>query len=336
MPKTIFEHYPKATLLGVIVLFTLLTLSLLEYCAGKFFGLGKTVIYEAHSVYGYRPEPNQVVARQPKQIIKINNLGLRAQENWDLNDVQNKILFLGDSVTYGGSYLSNDELFSHLAVKHLSGYQAGNAGVNGWGVNNVHALVKEMGFVPAQIYVSLFPEGDFYRGLMRIGGQPFWTRKPKYALEELFQYGIYQIHIKKMPPIHACLLDEKQKSHIVELAAKNLKELDDFLKANGKTHLIYISPSRSQLLHHAHTDDIVKNALEKYGLRVTYLKDKIENQHPNDIAALFHDEIHLSPEGHQYWAKLISSDLQQIIPALSENKENIENKEKINNDNQNS
>ncbi len=314
MKKNVFEKHPKLTLTGVLLFFSVMGIAGLEWAAGYFFGLGNPVVYESHPIYGYRPEPNQMVSRKKHDNVQINNLGLRAINNWDQKNTKHKVLFLGDSVTYGGSYITNDQLFSTLAVAPFSGYESGNAGVNGWGVNNVCALVTEMNFLPADIYVSVFPEGDFYRGLSRIGGQPFWTTKPRYALEELFHFFLYKIQLRQMPPTHFCRLNSKEKAHIASIAVRNLKAMDNFLKQHGKTHLIYISPSRSEVLNLQNGDLALKQLFDDYDLEVIYLKDRISKQTSNK-KAFFHDEIHLSVEGHQQWAKMIEPDLKRAVVA---------------------
>ena len=86
-------------------------------------GLGKPVLYQADLRYGYRPQPNKEYQRYYGAKIKLNNLSLRTNEDWDIKK-DNKILFLGDSVTYGGSYIDNTELFSNLAAKGLKNYQS--------------------------------------------------------------------------------------------------------------------------------------------------------------------------------------------------------------------
>lgn len=315
MKKSAFEKHPKLTIAGVLFFFSVAGIMGLEWLAGTLFGLGKPVIYEAHPVYGYRPEPNQFVSRKHDDQVKINNLGLRALHDWDPKDTHHKVLFLGDSVTYGGSYISNDHLFSTLAVSPFAGYESGNAGVNGWGVNNVYALVKEMNFLPADIYVSVFPEGDFYRGLMRIGGQPFWTRKPRFALEELFHYFVYKIQLRQMPVTHFYLLPESEKLHIASIAVKNLKALDDYLRSQGKIHLIYISPSRSQVQQLQPIDLALQQLFKDNQLQVVYLKERLSNTPPSLTQSYFHDEIHLSIAGHQQWAKMIEPDLKQAIKS---------------------
>jgi len=311
MQKNLFEQHPFLSLGGIFLLLLSCALIALEYFAKHVFGLGHPIIYQSHPVYGYRPEPNQAVQRHHGHLVKINNLGLRADQNWALNQPQHKILFLGDSVTYGGSYLSNDQLFSHLAIKNLPSVLSGNAGVNAWGVNNVCAFIQEMNFLPANTYVSVFPEGDFYRGLQRIGGQPFWTVQPRFALEELLHYFIYKIHLKKTPASH--ILSEAEKTKIAMLAVKNLKALDDYFKKHHRRHIIYITPSRSQVLQQAEKDEILTTLFKTYRLRVIYLKDRIEKLPISKKSELFHDEIHLSQQGHEVWAELISHDLRQMV-----------------------
>lgn len=325
MKKTVFERFPKVTLLVLLGAFVLTTIFIANTLAGSLFGLGKVVIYDANPIYGYRPQPLQQVARRQSSTITINNLGLRAEQDWDKEDFAHKVLFLGDSVTYGGSYIDNKELFSYWVGEQYPKFITGNAGVNGWGVNNVHAFIKEMQFLPAQVYVSVFPEGDFYRGLNRIGGQPFWTRKPKYALEELFQYLIYELQLRKNPGFNIATASEQEKALIVRIAARNLKDLDRFLKENNRDHLIYITPSRSGLLNKTSPDVFIKDALEKQGLHVIYLKDKLENIPSEEVNTYFHDEIHLSKAGHQKWATLICEDLHFILQQREKESLFVEN-----------
>lgn len=316
MSKSAFERHPKLTIASLLAIGAVLVFALAELTA-RLFGLGQPVIYHAHPIYGYRPEPNQLVSRN-RNLIQINNLSLRADRNWDLSRPENKVLFLGDSVTYGGSYVANDKLFSHLAVKPFSHYLSGNAGVNGWGIDNVSALIKDMQFLPADIYISTFPEGDFYRGLMRIGGQPFWSKKPQFALEELFQYFVYKLHLKKTPAAYFYTLPQEEKCRIAELAVLHLKELDDYLKANHRTHIIFISPSRSQVLGMAGVDPCLEYCFAKYNLRVIYINDKLPKISDQERSQWFHDEIHLSVLGHQKWAQVISNELTKIIPQDEE------------------
>tara|TARA_R110002110_G_scaffold415719_1_gene654179 strand:+ start:17062 stop:18006 length:945 start_codon:yes stop_codon:yes gene_type:complete len=314
MTSSIFERHPKLTLCGVVITLSLATVCGLEKIAQSF-GLGKVVVYETSPVYGYRPIPNQDASRNKNTVLRFNNLGLRADTDWDLTQPQNKILFLGDSVTYGGSYIANSELFSTIAIKNLKNWQSANAGVNAWGVLNVHALVKQMDFLPADVYVSVFPEGDFYRGLMRIGGQPFWSQTPKYALEELWQYLAYKVNLKKTWSQTQTSLSKSSQTRAVELAALSIKDLNTYFDNHQKKHLLYISPSRSQMQGKTTINTEIKQALKKYNIEVVYIKDKLEERNIENIDALFHDEIHLTKAGHRVWGDIIANDIAKITSS---------------------
>ena len=303
-----FEKHPKTTLAFLLLAAGFLLLVGLEWSAKHFMGLGDPVVYQSHPIFGYRPIPNQHMARQQGKILHFNNLGLRADTDWDAMP-QGKMLFLGDSVTYGGSYIANDELFSHWVQKAFPQVQVGNAGVNAWGVENVCALVQNHRFLPAEVYISTFPEGDFARGLNRFGGQPFWPRKPRYALEELYYYYLYKLSNKKYD--HATLpLSEQDEQAVMEQAVTRLKTLDHFLRARGFKHLIFITPSKAQALKQEPRSAVLQAALAAAGLQPIYLLDTIQETSPATIESWYYDTIHLTQAGHQQWA-------QWMIPPIT-------------------
>src|SRR3990167_5186623 len=123
--NNMFKRHKIITLcFGLFIIFLVLFI-ILELTLKYVVGLGDPVLYRSYPLYGYRLLPDQELKRFHGSAINVNNLGLRADVDWD-NNIENKILFLGDSVTYGGSYISNDELFSSLAIKYVNGYVSGN------------------------------------------------------------------------------------------------------------------------------------------------------------------------------------------------------------------
>ena len=114
-----------------IVLITFLSELYLSYL-----GLGDPVRYDKNYVYGYAPKENQKKIRIKGSIVSINDVGLRSNVNWK-NTNKKKIIFFGDSITYGGSYIDDTEIFSHLVCKKLKEYICGNAGVNAYSIINI-------------------------------------------------------------------------------------------------------------------------------------------------------------------------------------------------------
>ncbi|MBF0280937.1 MAG: SGNH/GDSL hydrolase family protein [SAR324 cluster bacterium] len=309
-----FQKYPKTAAVFLFGATLILLLVGIEYSLQKIMGLGNPVIYQTNPFYGYRPLPNQEVTRFYGAKLKFNNLGLRANENWDEN-VEDKILFLGDSITYGGSYIANDQLFSHLALEGIEGYMAGNAGVNGWGVENIHGLVVEAEFLPAKIYITMLIEGDFYRDRGRLLGLPFWSRKPRWALEEIFFHYITLLSWSRYRGPDGISVYPEVLEKFLEKSVMRLKEMDEFIKSKGYIHKIYIAADARHLFHNKSKDAKILKLLKKHQVDVEYLIDRLKplKIDPSQSEIIFYDGGHLNPEGHKLWAKLINDDLKRLL-----------------------
>lgn len=288
-----------------------------EISLRRLMGMGNPVLYDSSPLYGYRPLPNRSYHRFRNAHLRFNNLRLRAEKDWDA-DPNNKVLFLGDSVTFGGSYIDNQELFSHLAVQDLSNYESGNAGVNAWGVENIYGLVVESRFLPARIYVTTLPEGDFYRGLTRCQGTPFYNVSPRFALLELWYYFCFKQNIHRYREWQAYASTDERR-FVVEKAVQRLKEMDESLRRAGFDHLMFITPSKEQVTGKAQQDPLVKELLEKHGLHPVYIADKLNELGLSltERERLFYDLIHLDRQGHVIWAKIIRRELEKVIPPQS-------------------
>jgi hypothetical protein len=308
----VFEQHPKATLAGVWIIFLLLFLAAAEIGLKQLSGLGRPVLFYPHPAYGYRLQPNQETWRFGGAHFKINNLGLRAAGDWDA-DPSDKVLFLGDSVTYGGNHISNHQLFSELAAQGLPGLRSGNAGIPNWGVENVHALVVREKFLPASVYVTTFIEDDFYRGLTHGRNKP-WIKyqPPRFALEELAEF-VWHKYFRDTQAINRAEREAEPAEVRVERAAARLKEMDEFLKARGHRHLIFISPTRKEVLGQQPVDARVRAALERHGVKAIYLLERLPQAPPQEKRAWYQDNDHLTAQGHVVWGRMIREELMRRV-----------------------
>jgi hypothetical protein len=313
---SVFERHPKTTLAVVWLAFLVVFTVAAEVLLKKFFGLGRPVLFQAHPAYGYRLQPNQETWRFGGAHFKINNLGLRAQRDWD-ERTEGRIVFLGDSVTYGGNHVSNHELFSAVSLARLPGYESGNAGIPNWGVENVYGLVVEAQFLPADVYVSTFIEHDFYRGMPR-GLKLPWVRyePPQFALQELADFVWHKFVLRTQQSNQRARASEPAEVRLARAAGK-LRSMDAFLKARGYQHFIYISPTREQVLGEKPRDASVRAQLEKHGIAALYLLDApiMRAAPPEERRAWFQDDVHLTPQGHAVWGELIGERLARALPA---------------------
>ena len=310
----VFEKHRKKTIIAILLFFTILLTVVSEIFLRKFTGLGSPVIYSSYPLYGYRPLPNKEYSRFWGAKIKFNNLALRTDRNWD-KSVEDKILFLGDSVTYGGSHIDNTELFSFLSLKSFGDrYVSGNAGVNGWGVENIYGLIVESNFLPAKFYVTTLTEGDFYRGLTRMQGLPFFNKDPKLAFAELWYYFCYKQNSKRYKHWRNNV-NEKDETVVVEKAVQKLKKMHEHLKERGYKHLIFITPTKDQVTESVAKDSLVNKLLVKHELFPYYLLDEINtlNLTRKEKEYLYYDYVHLTKKGHNVWSEIIAPKLRKLL-----------------------
>jgi hypothetical protein len=305
---TIFERHAKIVIMLLWGLGIIISLIIAEYLASTV-GLGRVVVYEVNPLYGYRPGPNQTVTRQ-NATVQLNNLGIRADQDWAPSYSEQRILFLGDSITYGGSYIDNTQLFSTLALINTPSVLSGNAGVNGWGVSNVSGLVVDANFTPAQYYISTFADEDFSRGLNRVSGSPFWPSKPRYALSELFHYLVYKLSLQKFNQLDYPM-DKADKTAVKHKAVQDLQRMHTYLTSLGYEHRLVITPTKRQMTGESRHDEEIKSLLTAAGLDAIYLKDYLALD--GDIERYYHDAAHLSVEGHQAWAQVYQKIIQSML-----------------------
>lgn len=124
---------------GAVVV--LLTLGLLEV-ALRILGLTRPVLYETDDATGFRLKPNQHI-RYIGNTIDINSWGVRDPRPLTEKPAnKTRILVLGDSVTWGGIRIPQEELFTSVLERHLKGTEVINAGVNGYSVARMVALYR--------------------------------------------------------------------------------------------------------------------------------------------------------------------------------------------------
>lgn len=124
---------------GVVVI--ALALVILEMVL-RFMGLTRPILYERDPDAGYRLKPNQRVSYFGNEVV-VNAWGVRDSRTFDRrNPDRKRVVCLGDSVTWGGIYERQENLFTSVAEKQLGNVEVINAGVNGYSVTQMVRLYE--------------------------------------------------------------------------------------------------------------------------------------------------------------------------------------------------
>ncbi len=283
--------------------------------ASRLLGLGDPVLYYNAAWGGIRPLPDQRIQRAAATVT-IDNDGFRSARPAEPGAL--RVLYLGDSVTWGGTRLSDGELFPEIAADVLretgQSVYAMNAGVNGTALMNHAELLLHLD-PRVDAVVWLFPWGDVTRSYATVGF--LWPArfKPKLALVEAGDHLVraYWLHgFRELPergslepgePLFPPGYEQFFEREGERRRARNLGALRDGVASNlekGVPTIVGVTPyfdgrqlqplpeEARQLLRSLAADGIpvldVHGAMLGSGRR---------------LQTLFTDPVHLSREGHR-------------------------------------
>tara|TARA_Y100001968_G_scaffold231300_1_gene214085 strand:+ start:1827 stop:2771 length:945 start_codon:yes stop_codon:yes gene_type:complete len=284
--------------------------------AGRFIGLGNPLIYKSDSLVGYRLRPNQSNKRFKNAMVSTDSEGFRINPS-DKKDLSSEVfVFVGDSVTYGGSYIDDSELFSSIICANRSESICLNSGINAWGTYNMGRFISNFSLysnrIPSEFILVILP-GDAQRNLADIRSLPFWTKPPKNpkAINEIINYLLWKNVISNKETVDQIDLSKK---NIIKYKTiqQSWDDLNNYLKSSkSKVNIVITPPKRWFTNSKENQSDIDLN--DKYLSKLsenpnvlktcnlyTFIKDDYSK---NDYV----DSVHLSKSGHKKWAKYIKS-----------------------------
>lgn len=277
-------------------------------------GLGHPILYYANSSYRYAPLPNQKQVRQRGAAITIDSKGLRGMKDWN-SSADGKILFVGDSVTWGGTYIDDKDTFANRVCVQLEKslkrtFVCGNAGVNAYGTDNMAERIRYKDFADESAIVVTLITADTVRGMSDLWRLPSFTAQPPGPFKALWEAGTFVVW-KLLQVLRPVSHDPAHDLQVADRSLSNLVAvLQDINRANRKV-LIVLSPEKREL--NGKESDLtkrVRSVLDGSGLDFLDLHQPISAV-PND--SFFYDTAHLEVPGHYFVANRIADRLEAFF-----------------------
>lgn len=181
--------------MGLMTLSILMTLAMLEG-AVRIMKLGTGGFWEPDDQLGWVNIPNasgwESCYGECQVQVSINSLGMRDEETtYEKEEGQQRILFLGDSITAGMQVPLEDtfteQLEDHLEDAYPSEWEVLNGAVNGYGTDNELLYYRLEGnkFEPDIVVVGMYLANDIYNNSrvleLRTGGE---SHKPYFTFDD--------------------------------------------------------------------------------------------------------------------------------------------------------
>tara|TARA_B100001250_G_C19788258_1_gene785192 strand:- start:78 stop:977 length:900 start_codon:yes stop_codon:yes gene_type:complete len=292
-----------------LALFLFIALFLSELYLKKI-GLGDPVRYDSNILYGYAPKINQSKNRFKNSKVTINESGLRTIDNWKLSK-KKKIVFLGDSVTYAGSYIDDKDTFVHKVCGELKNFICGNAGVNAYGIKNIVMRSKyDKRLQDAEIFIYLFPPGDFYREYSNSKTAHFYLNNKSFifpAITEAVSFVATKYDINNYISKYD---DGKHKNEDkIKLINYSISILADEIKNKKikKKVFVFLSNEKNDKDLNSNLNKYIKENLVSEIGEINFLNNVL-----NDDKYFYDESVHFNEKGH----KIVAN---EIIRLITEN-----------------
>lgn len=279
-------------------------------------GLGDPILFYTNQTYRMAPQPDQKTERLKGAKVTIDSKGLRSERDWT-SPADAKILFIGDSITWGGTYIDDKDTFAQRVCARLEAvtnktFVCGNAGVNGYGTDNMAERVRHKNVDDETILVVTLISHDALRGMADITRGFFYTRqppKPFKAVWEAAGYVIWRVSGYLFPirgPNRG-----KPERQVAEQSLEGLFSAIRETDRHGRQVLFVLSPFKPELAGpESNLTKQVRAILQRSGF------DFIDFHSEYDAAlsdGFFYDDAHLDVLGHKFYAERIAERLEKYF-----------------------
>lgn len=286
------------------------------------FGFGHPLLYSADQATGYLPTPNQELRRFGVRL-QINELGMRSGHlEQPKSPLTTRLLFIGDSVTFGTTYVDQSQIFtqliqSSLAVRHRSAVDVQNASAGGWAPENEWQYLASRGTLEADTIVFVLNTNDLSQPFARLeDSRQFPTHNPITALGEVLERYVAPRLIsgfKTADP--GSLSDSEPEPQIEERVLQVLELARAFADAHQARFWLIFSPTDAASMRTPAWLTAI-DGLKQWAARAHVpLIDMSATYSKYARDQVYFDGLHLRPFGHQLVAEEFLTHFRSALAA---------------------
>lgn len=279
---------------------------LLEFTLRFAFGFCDALLYQSSDNYEYIAQPNQNRHRFGAYI----HYNSYSQRNEEPDSTRVKILGLGDSVIFGGTWMDQDSLATTL-FSNETGMQMLNISAGSWGPDNCAAYLKEKGTFGAKAMILVCSSHDAYDVMSFTPVVGFYPTYP----ERQYRLAIVELMDRYlMPRVRSFFLKQKQRldpdAAVVNKMSQKFVTKKSLLFNPGFDQLKNMADS----LHipfgvylHAETGELMQGSYNEMGYEIMEWAEKngvplMKGMDRGENESMYKDMIHLNGKGQKHLA----------------------------------
>ncbi|MDR3674178.1 MAG: hypothetical protein P4N24_01720 [Acidobacteriota bacterium] len=294
-------------------------------------GFGNPIVYRVDPRIGYYPAPHQDVHRYGGEI-HINAFGMRCRDVAAEKPAGTfRILMLGDSTLYGGSYIDQKQTYA-ARLEYLLNQNPGelpnsprrvevlSMGVNGWGPQHELAYVNAFGLFHADLVMVMGPPADAYRPRYGIEHFPFFAEghRPDFAWQEFWEHLRWQ-HNQRSTGGSAGFDSGSREGQVLAEGVDAWIGIATLAQAQGSKTDFELLPNEDEA-RKGRAGELTQLVLDRLlpelaGRRVSEAYPLPLIRSNLGVPKLYHDGAHLDVSGHRIYAQYLRDRVLQVASA---------------------
>jgi hypothetical protein len=312
------RQHRKARSVVAAIIFLVLLVGVTEASLRFGLGLGNPVLITPDADCSYILKPDQTVRRFFART-HVNHFGMRSDEVPNVRQAGVlRLMFVGDSITYGTSRVDQAELFTEIVHRELPAIvhrpvEVLNASAGAWAPDNELAYIRSRGIFNSDIVLLVLNDGDLTqpRNTIEAVGDDLPRERPATAIGELFTRYI-------KPRIGHLLgrsdAGDRIAANSDDVLRKNLEDLastDELVKSQGaRLMIVYIPFSRDIPELSNGSASILKAWCDAHHVGMFDLTSAEASHSATEIT--LDNGVHLNAKGHEVIAQELERSWLQV------------------------
>jgi hypothetical protein len=281
-------------------------------------GLGNPVLIQADPACDYIVKPDQDVVRFFAHT-HINHYGMRSEDVTAAHQAGTlRLLFVGDSITYGTTRVDQREIFTEILHRELPvivhrPVEVLNASASAWAPDNELSYIESRGTFHSDLVFLVLNDGDLTqpRSTIAMVGDDLPQRRPASAIGELYSRYIRPRIFHIIGKSDAGDSTVAGANDVTRRNLENIQRIDDLATSQGARLIIIYIPIRKDVPVESNgAAEILQAWSNDHHVSMFDLTNTEASYSPKEIT--LDNGIHLNAKGHLAVARAI----EQAWPGL--------------------
>ena len=297
----------------------LLLLAITECVLRLGLGFGRPLLYIPDARAGYIPAPNQDLRRLGARI-HINEHGMRSDSVRDPKPVpERRLLLIGDSVTFGTTYVGQESIFASLVERGLNGdhgvgAEVLNASAGGWAPENEYQYLLSRGTFDADLVIFVVNTNDLGQPFEPFKASPqFPIKDPWTATGEVLERYVAPRILSGIQIADPGSAPTSEPDPAIELRVlQALSQASAFARNHGAVFMLVFSPTDAVEMKTPAWRTAIENLESWAHDSHVVLIDMTPSYSQYTRDEVYFDGLHLRPFGHRLVAAKILSEVEKF------------------------